>query len=169
GIMGAELEVVAAPLPRLNLRGALSIQKGEYTDFPNGDILRPNPEPPFGDTHETNVNLKGRETVRTPPLTANLGGDYRFPAGAGTVLVAANLSYNDGYFFAVDNNVSQHAYTLLNASVTWTSPNGSYDVKLWGKNLTDDKNYTAIIQQDLGDLYTPAATTTLCITMRGHF
>lgn len=35
------------------------------------------------------------------------------------------------------NVLKQKAYSLLDASLTWTAPNGMFTVKGWGKNLTN--------------------------------
>lgn len=58
--------------------------------------------------------------------------------------IGADANYQDDIYFTEFNNKDafQEAFTMLNARVRWTSPNGGWFVEGWGKNLADEEVFS---------------------------
>lgn len=109
-----------------------------YFDAPNG-----------GNTLVPGTDVSGTRMVRAPELTYHLGGKYERDFSFGRMGFSANYAYNDGFLFApgeVDPHVRQKSYGLLNASISWTSPNDRFTLRAFGENLLDEVYYLYIIQ-----------------------
>jgi iron complex outermembrane receptor protein len=147
-IYGLDAQVSATPLENLNVRGGFAWLHARFGDFPNATGTGLNP---VTDTNFTQgQDWSGQQLTRAPDFTANFGVDYEIPIEEGGILFSTNVSYTDSY---VVNNPSlfgplageladqqrfrQGAYALVNASVTWTEPNGHFYVGVFGRNLTD--------------------------------
>ena len=162
-IKGVEADFEAAVTPELRLSGGLSIQHGEYTSYPNGVALTQNGARTF-------VDQRGNETIVTPPFSGTFTASYDADLGTGGKLQpSVTVVYNDGFFWQSDNRLTQPAYTLLNASLLWTSPSKKFDVRLWGKNLSNSTYYIARLGvTGLGDVQEQAAPRTFGVTVGLH-
>jgi iron complex outermembrane recepter protein len=133
-------------------------------------------------------NLKGNKTVQTPPFTANLTATYDVPVSTGDLAFTLHYSHTGNYWAEPSNgqgqvsppgagfvsrsnkfNEKQHTVGILNASVLWSSTDDSYSVRLWGKNLVDDRywsfnNSTGSITKQV-----PAAPRTYGLTLSANF
>ena len=91
------------------------------------------------------TSFAGNEQPAAP--TWNLNGIVRYYAeltSGAVISTQADFSFMDNQFFTADNNPSltEDAYWLWNARVTYTSPKDDYSVSLWVKNLTDEEYIT---------------------------
>ena len=103
-------------------------------------------------------NLKGNHTVQTPPFSMNVTSTWDYPVRNGDLSIALHFSHTGNYWAEPSNgqgqiapatvgaisfsnplNEKQQSVDILNASVGWTAPDDKWNVKLWGKNLTDEK------------------------------
>ena len=96
------------------------------------------------------TDLSGRPVVRAPEITAGIDFTYNQALHSG-----ANLRWNASFNYEDENTYYYNddlgsdfdtileERTLLNANLTWTSPDECYHVSLFGKNLTDDRYKTA--------------------------
>jgi iron complex outermembrane receptor protein len=98
----------------------------------------------------------GNRISRAPKITANVGLNYDLATGSGAWRFATDLSYNDGFYWFVDNSQEQKSYTLLSGSVRYTLPGGKRWISAWGKNLTDRKYYL-YVQENQGTLGYPSS------------
>ena len=132
---GVEAEVIANPLPGLNLLAGFSYNDSKYTKADSNVVgLRPN--------------------TASSPYTANWWISYRFPAGP-----LKGLGAGFGGNYASDNKVINSrslgvfilpAYTVLNASVFYEYSRFRFAIK--SDNLTDKKywiGYTTVNPQKL--------------------
>jgi iron complex outermembrane receptor protein len=83
----------------------------------------------------TGCNLAGYTVPLSPPFSANVGFVYTSEVHGGALALSANDHYNTSYPLAPDNSIRQNGHHVLDASLTWTSPNKAYDVQIFGKNL----------------------------------
>jgi iron complex outermembrane receptor protein len=83
----------------------------------------------------TGCNLAGYTVPLSPPFSANVGFVYTTEVHGGALALSANDHYNTSYPLAPDNSIRQNGHHVLDASLTWTSPNKAYDVQIFGKNL----------------------------------
>jgi iron complex outermembrane receptor protein len=84
-------------------------------------------------------NATGYRLPHAPDFSANLSLNYRIPAPIGLFEVSGNYKYTSSYAWDVDNRLRQAAYGLVNATLSWTSRDDAWKVRLWTKNLFDKK------------------------------
>jgi iron complex outermembrane receptor protein len=125
-IFGTELEATWLITENLTLSGFYAYQDSEFektnipgTAFPNQD---------------------GQNLIRTPEVKYNLDLDYYITLGSGAE-ISANLNYRftDEQRGELEPWAVQPEFNLLDARVTWTNSDDTFDVSLWGRNLTDEK------------------------------
>lgn len=165
-IKGAEIEFDARPVRNLSIQGGLTFLDGQYDSFPNAPRYV---QRPVGGNTQSAGDASGERTVRTPKFSASVSAIYTVPTSFGDVALAASLAHNSGYNYFVLSNSRQSAFDVVNGSIKWTSPGGDFDVKLWAKNLFDERYYDAMIVATVGDTGTPAAPRTYGVTIGAHF
>ena len=100
---------------------------GKATRLPNGTYLL--------DEDYTHLKL-----VRAPKWQANFTAEYTIPLGsAGDLTARGSVLYKSTYYNTVTNDVQGIAgdYTLVDASLNWTSGDGRYRLGVAARNLTD--------------------------------
>jgi iron complex outermembrane receptor protein len=148
-LYGIDLDAKWKVLERLTLTGGLEAMHSKYTSFPTAALSSP---VPGGGTSYSFGSAEGNRLPLTPNFTASLTGDYVFPLGArGAVTVTATYAFNDGFYGEPDNRLHQPSYNVVNAQVAWASVDEIYEVRLWGKNLTDADYVSALGSQVNGD------------------
>lgn len=131
-IKGAELDLILAPVAGLELNLGVSYLDASFEKFITVDP--DNPE--VGDQ-----DLSGNSLPRAPEWTGNLGGQYTVQAGDyGTVVVRADYTYKDGFWFDAFNreHVSQESYGLVDARISFDHSSGKWGLGLYGRNLGDE-------------------------------
>jgi len=161
-VYGFDMDFDAVITERFSINGGLALLDAEYTEFEGAPIINPNPAFPFG-TVEVNCgvfpevcDVSGNKMIRTPDMTYNLGALYNLPLAGGELSLAGSYSYNDGFFFEVDNRLKQDSYALFNAHIKWTSPDDRFYVRAYGRNLTNEKYYSQSQGIFTADLVTAA-------------
>lgn len=169
-LYGADIELQARITPQFSINGNLGLVHSRMGDFPNAPntIRLPNGTVVRGpDTY----NAKGNDLPNAPKLTANLSATYVIPSSIGDISFTGNVYYNDGRFAEVDNRLRDGSYTLVDASVGWKSTDGTYGLRVWGKNLTDSYHYAQVFSQaftaDIGSAAGPPRT--YGVTAELHF
>ncbi|MCJ2181009.1 TonB-dependent receptor [Novosphingobium album (ex Hu et al. 2023)] len=132
----------------LQLHGNLGLNSAKYTSFPNAQCFAfqtaaqgcvdvdPDPAKVFNAQ-----DLSGKRMIRAPKLTYSFGGDYTaydvLPGWNATL--SASGSYSSSYQTTTDNAPGgvQKAYWLLDASLKVGPSDGSYELALIGRNLTN--------------------------------
>ncbi len=125
-IAGIELEATWLITENLTLSGFYAYQDSEFeeTDIPGTAF----------------PNQDGNNLIRTPEVKYNIDLDYFIPMDSG-----AEISTNLNYRFTDDQRgelepwAIQPKFNLLDARVTWTNSDDTFDVSLWGRNLTDEE------------------------------
>lgn len=132
-IKGFEMDAMAAVTDRLQLTLAVGLLDGEYDKKP----------PQLGD-----------HLVNTPETTVNFGFSYDVELNnAGSLVVRGDYTYKSKIYNNSENTdlLTQSSIGLLDASVSWISPDAHYTVTLGGKNLTDeDYLITGFFQPGVG-------------------
>lgn len=129
---GIETELVIRPTEWLDIFGNYSYLKTAYKGYiaPNG------------------TDYSGNTLQRSPKHKFNIGGAITLPLGeVGSLRTQGNLSYQSAMFFNPDNLPinRESSYTLVDASMTYTSANEKWELSLWGKNLTNEVYWNSII------------------------
>jgi iron complex outermembrane recepter protein len=135
-IKGIELEGAVLFSDRLSLTYGLGWTDAEFDEFRTFTVVNGTPVP---------VDLSDIAVFQnTPEWNGNLTLTYSQPlrAGWGGLVTALSGSYRDSYYMfefprpLIDQTSS---YTLVDASVAWTSESEKLRVALTGRNLTDEE------------------------------
>jgi len=154
---GVELEFQALVTDAFVVRAQASYLDAKYKDFvinqpglvdpvSGGEIL-----PFFGD-------FSGLPVPRSPEYSGAIAGNYTLALGNGAALdLTGEVYYEDKNLFYIsaagrDFDAYLDAKTLLNASVTYTPESGQYFIRVFGKNLTDERY--RIATQSVATLWT---------------
>jgi iron complex outermembrane receptor protein len=134
-LTGAELEFTILPTEGLTISGGMSwldpeYDKWEQVDFVTGEVQ----------------DLSDREFRDVPEFTANLLAQYEVDLGDnGLLRLRGDLAYRDDIYYTNDETAANfdrlHAdsFTTYNAGVTWISPNGNWELGVYGRNLSDER------------------------------
>jgi iron complex outermembrane receptor protein len=128
----------------------------------------------------TTWNLAGNKLPNAPPYSFSLAAKYDVPTSSGTWDYNIALNHVGGYYFEPDNGAGQIAPSnhnndkqpitnLVNASVGWTSLDGSFGIRLWGMNLAEQHYYSFSVEDGNVTQYSPAPPRTYGITFTQHF
>jgi len=153
-IAGLEVQATALLGRHLTVDAGLSLMDSKYTDFPNCPVSIPTPSANGGRGGNVEVirNCTGKETLNSPDITANLGINYKYPLASGARLdTNINYYYNGGYFGDPFNTFKQSNYNLVNLTVNWISPDQSYEIGIYGKNLTEAEFAPTLNQSAFGN------------------
>lgn len=129
-IYGAELESDFLVTPRFRVNASIGLLNAEYVRFFDTDSL--NPAAGLQD-------LSGNKLNRSPTFSATYGAQYEQPVGAGSLLLRAEARSTSRFTLRPANQPLdfQRGYTLVDASITYRSPGGDYQIRGYVKNLTD--------------------------------
>lgn len=149
-VQGLEVELQARPTSHLDLYANVAYLDATYEDY----------EGAFTNTLGT-FSADGKRLNNAPEWSYSVGGRYSWDIGSyGEMFVGADVRYQDKvYFTAANDGVNgvtnypqqQDSYTLVDARLGWTSPDGLWDATLIGTNLTDEDyvvgtaDYTLVI------------------------
>jgi iron complex outermembrane recepter protein len=86
------------------------------------------------------VDLSGNDFYQTPRYMATVAGVYRIPTAVGELMLRADYAWQDKIQFNVINDFNyQPSYGTANARVALASPSHSWELALYGNNLTDQR------------------------------
>ncbi len=129
-ISGAELELSALPIDRLQIDFTASYLDAKFTSFRENE----SPLPELGV-----FSLAGNTLPNAPRWKADAGVQYGFVLPGGQLTPRADITYTSlTYLDEFDRSFnSQPGWMNVNARLTWTPQNGRYYVAGYGVNLTD--------------------------------
>jgi len=155
-IYGAEAQIDYSPSESLSLFAGLAYLHARYKSYPGSAGVLPLPIPgtPFVSwgTPPGGQDLSGREMPRSPEFTFTGGVNYMIDAGStGSFDLAGSVSHKSShnpnrstYDLATGAYLyRQKGFALVNASVTWHSPDDTYEISVFGRNIFDQK-YNAV-------------------------
>lgn len=164
---GGEIEITAAPSPRLQITSGLSFLDAKYEEFLGFPAFVQRPAPAFGNA-AVPTDLSGRDLIRAPGFTASIGANYTVPLNKGELRLNGFFFHTDGYNFEPSGRARQSAYQLVNASVTYIPDSRAWELSIWGKNLTDERYFRSRLLTGLGDaaIYGDPVTGGATLTLR---
>ncbi|MCR5879554.1 TonB-dependent receptor [Phenylobacterium sp. J367] len=133
-IYGVELEAVANITENWSLNAVYGYVHAQYDSF-DGLTNAAGVYTAYAPVSDLKFN-------RVPDTTAGLSLNYSSPVGdLGRVAARLGASYTSGYFFDDVNTPTNRngAYTLVDASVAFTSADELWTVQVYGKNLTEEE------------------------------
>ena len=129
---GIDVDAEAALTDSLSLNASFEWLHAEIKSFPNATTITdtiPFRAIPF-DASGSRIPFAAR-------FTLNVGATYKFDVAGANFALNVNNVHNSGYFFEPDNVLRQKPFDLLNASLTWTSPNEKVEVTAFARNILD--------------------------------
>jgi iron complex outermembrane recepter protein len=145
-LYGVDADMEVQVTRDFNISGNLEGLHSEFGDFPTAQFLAPCdaahvippivcPFGPVGGNYSFFANAKGNSLPLAPDFTASLIPSYKFHLSSGTVELAVNYNYNSGYFFSVGHEFSQKAFSMVGASLQFTTADERRYARIWGANL----------------------------------
>ncbi len=154
---GVEFEIFTRPFEAFRLNGALSYTDAHYVDYTTLDPLNPaniltagapaynavtNPDPTaFGAPGGGNIQLAGNATRNSPRWSWNVHGEYDIEAASlkGKFTLGGDVSYKSQTYFTEYNRAFEGsaAFTMVDASLAYTSYNKKFHGSLFVKNAFD--------------------------------
>jgi iron complex outermembrane recepter protein len=167
-IDGVELDGDFRPMRNLGLGVGMNWMNPRITNFNNASVLLPRTATAPGGTPGTTssgttcaagvaplcgnyavpfgVSIDGDQLIRAAKFTVNLDANYKVPLPFGALAFDVNGFYSTKYYLDLNNTVSQGAYKVVNASVSFISPDEHWTVKFFGENLTDEYYVMSFLQ-----------------------
>jgi outer membrane receptor protein involved in Fe transport len=147
-VYGLNVDFEARPLDGLQLSGGFELKHSEFTDYNNAVFGTVGP----GGVGATLApgDATGNRLPQAQDFSGTFAADYRHALGDGSVDFNVTANYNGDFYFQADNRIRQAPYTILNATITWNLPGDAASLKLWAKNLLDERYQTTAIQSAFG-------------------
>ncbi|PNP95810.1 hypothetical protein A8G00_23600 [Sphingobium sp. SA916] len=158
--LDADFEVV--PFENLTLAGGFGYLDGKYTSFPGSPSRGPNGKLAF-------VNVSGNRMTNAPEFSGSVSLTYAIPTRIGDFKVNGTLIHKGLSFATPDNRVNYPSYSVLNASIGWTSSDGRLGIDVWGRNLTDKAYYGQKSANAFGYFQAAAAPRTYGVRVKSKF
>jgi iron complex outermembrane recepter protein len=139
-ITGAELEGMFHITDNFRANFAVGYIDGKFNEYMSNTVIA-NPAPPPA-TIVVPIDLSGSAALQnTPDWTGSLSFTYETPLANGTLAITPSAAYRgDSQMFEFAAPLlDQQAYTLYNASVTWTSDSDHVRLGLHALNLSDEE------------------------------
>ena len=138
-VKGLEADGRWAVSDNVTLTGSAAYLDFNYDKFPNSQCY-------FGQASNSAdfpglCDVGGERKEYTPELQANIGASWVGDVGEGLVMAASvDLVYMDDYLYAsnLDPRTKQDATTQVSARVAISDSEGTWEVALLGRNLTDE-------------------------------
>jgi iron complex outermembrane recepter protein len=155
-IYGGDLDLTAVISENWKVSAGVAYTHGVYDDYRNAIITTPSftnipglfPTSVVSDGNSQTASpapLNGIPLIRTPLWTFNVTPTFTHPFAGGHIEATATVSYNSGFYWTnavaaiPSSSWKQSAYTLLNAQVSWISPDDRFRFTLWGANLANTR------------------------------
>ena len=171
-IYGLDLDADAVVTSNLRVTAGLEALHARYTSFPSAPSYIPNQPPggtpPYGGDTLTSVNADGFQLLAAPNLSANIAVDYTYATSAGLFDFIVRPSFTSRYPETFDGRLYQPSVPLLSSSLTWSSKDNGWSIRLWGANLLGRQYFTFAGESTSGDVYSPAPPRTFGVVFGMH-
>lgn len=131
-VWGLEAEVNMRASEQLSINGSAAYLDATYDEFTST----------FGNA--TGVDLSGNRLNNAPKVSLNLNATYEVPLSNGArVDIFGQLSYQSRVFHTQNNEalIGQDGFALLDARIAYVAEDESWEVAVFGKNLTDEEYF----------------------------
>lgn len=127
-IKGVEAEFLAKPTDGLTLTSTLAYLDARYDVY-----------------FDNQVSLEGNRLPNAPKWNATFGAEYEASLGSrGTVTLRGDIAQRGVAYFKPNNDprYASSPTTLINSRISWMPTDGSWEVALYGRNLTNERYAT---------------------------
>ncbi|WP_293454888.1 TonB-dependent receptor [Phenylobacterium sp.] len=161
---GIEADGVFVVAPGLTLNGGVTILSSKFQDY---NFFAANPAGCLGgrfDAGSLTCSYSGNDLQRSPHFKGTIGALYQFDAGPAEVDAEVTYSYTSSQYYDDRNLLGPGAYSGLNAYVALRPHESNWALRIWGKNLTNERYYGHLNPIGAAILGTPNAPRTYGIT-----
>ena len=159
-VLGGSVELMVQPTDNDTFTFAAEYADSEYKDFTYRSYRAANPDartaclvsPVTGGTAQIGfwqINCNGFQLPRTPKWSGSASYSHVFPlANGGELEFSPNLTFASSRWLSAEfvENARAESYLLLNANLTYRSPDDDYSVQLFVRNITNEAVYTGTQQ-----------------------
>jgi iron complex outermembrane receptor protein len=122
-VKGIELELLALPLPNLELAASYSYLDAEFTEFADG----------------ATTDNTGNTLPWAPEHKVNVSAQYNIEFDTGVLTLRADWTRQSKIFLEASNLTEiQDAFSIWDARVAFATRDRKWEVAAWGKNLGDE-------------------------------
>jgi len=148
-LYGVELSVEARPVRELTVFGAVALEHTYYDSFNSAEVYV---NAPVAGEQQIFANATDMPVVQAPNFTGDLGIRYEFnlPQDNGKLSLASTYYHNGGYSWDPIGHVKEAAYSTVDAALNWTLRGGRWNIRLWGKNLSDALYFNQVTESNRG-------------------
>lgn len=141
---GAEIEVLALPIPGLRANGSVGLLYTDYNSFPDG----------VSDLDASTIDRSGESFNNAPELQTHVAVQYSWPVEFdGPMWLQGWLTPRLDWSYQSELHVLgpevqagvQRGYNLLHARLSYSFNDDRSQVALWGRNLTDEAYFNALV------------------------
>jgi len=159
-VYGADIDAELRPTEYFKLTAGIEYLHAYFTSFPDAPT-----GVPVGGVAVAPASAAGHHLPVSPDFTSDIDANYTVPLASGALDADLVYAYSGGYYFEPDNIIHQPAFSELNGSIRWRSPQG-YSVAIWGRNLSNAVVLSyGVTLQDGNQTGTYAAPRTFGITV----
>ena len=136
-IKGIEFEAVGQFTDDFSVAFNLAYLDAKYDDYPEAPVSG-------GGTFEAS----GNRLNSSPEWSGALVANYQHSFGANAFYARGEYAFQSKTFFTADNNDvdQQGSYGLLGLAAGFLFKDGTYDISIWSRNLTDEEYITTSAQ-----------------------
>ncbi len=148
-VFGLDVDFTWLAGESLTVLGGFSILDSEYKEFDTvarvfNSVLTGDPTA-FG-TGNRFFDAAGESLLRAPEFSAFLSAEYVVQARGGSVPMILSYSYKGSYDFdfvddPLSSELTQDAYSVFNARVSYVPDSEKWSVAVWGNNLGDEEYF----------------------------
>jgi iron complex outermembrane receptor protein len=153
---GTELELVFIPIANMTIGSGIGYVKAEYESFDNGQCTIEQVFTKYyiedgaqfgspGTAGLCSQDLAGKPLDNAPEWTVSSYIQYDFDVGE-QMQGIARLEHNfiDSFYLDqdLDENLTNDQVNLVNFRLSLTNADRSWDVSVWGRNITDEEYYS---------------------------
>ena len=169
---GVDVDFNLAVAKGLTINGGFEYLDARFKDYPGASCLTFGTGTASGVTIGLPVtrscNLAGFQVPNAPKFSGAIGFTYAVETGVGRFSFSTNDRFNKSYPMTPFGEIRQASHHIVDASLLWTSPDRTYDLNLWAKNIGGEYMYlTAQAGRDF--VVSPGAPRTYGITAGVHF
>lgn len=167
---GLEIETQFAVTDELEVGGSLAYLDSEFDDFKNAPCtIEQSAVTGAGCVQD----LSGETGPNAPEWSGVIYANYERMLGNNLMFrFNVNAAYKDEYFLDsdLDPNTLQDSYTKINARIALAGEDNSWEVALYGRNLTDETTYSRITDAPLSaGIYGAQIEEPLIIGVQGRY
>lgn len=151
-VLGLEADITWLANERLTINAGVGLLESEYKDYDaNAKLVN---EATAG-LRDVLYDASGESMLRAPDFSAYLSAKYEFQLGEANVPLVLTYSYKGEYEFDFvaskeTEAMTQDAFGLLNARISYNPPSDNWSLSLWANNVTDEEYFDDIVGNAAG-------------------